>query len=200
MIESLQLYFAAFRDARDREDDRKISYFELMGISWSLHLLYAFYSVFALYLGVKSYDYFSNSKDFTHLILETLNFKVQKVVLLTTLFSVILYPFIFQFAYKFWKALFRFYYNLFGFQDEHVDELGDDILSHAFSSNLFLVFPIIGNIISNIALCFFLFKGLKQKYEFSSLQAALVLLTPLFLCFLFVIFSASYFIFLFSLI
>lgn len=200
MIESLQLYFEAFRNYANDRNERKISYFELMGISWSLHILYAFYSIFALYLGVKSYDYFSSSKDFTHLALESFSFKMQKISLFTTLVGVVLYPFIFQFAYKFWKGLFKFYANLFEYRGERVEGKGEEILTSAFSSNLFLILPIVGNILSNIALAFFLFKGLKRKYEFTSLQASLVIITPLFLVFLFAIFSASYFIFLFTLI
>ena len=201
MIESLQLYFDTFRNYKepDNRDSRKLSYFELMGISWCLHMLYAFYSIFALFLGVKSYTYFSSSKNFTHLVLESFSFKFQKITLLTTLFAVVFYPLIFQFAYKFWKGAFKFYANLFDYEDEHLSEKADEILNKAFSSNLFLILPIIGNVLSNIALAFFLFQELKKKYEFTSLQASLVLITPLFLLFLFAIFSASYFLFLFTL-
>lgn len=198
MIESLQLYFNTFRNFRE-SDDRKLSYLELMGISWSLHLLYAFYSVFALYLGVKSYSYFSGSKDFTHLVLESFSFKFQKISLLTTLFGVVFYPFLFQFAYKFWKGAFKFYANIFDYEDEMLEEKAEEILNTAFSANLFLIFPIIGNILSNIGLAYFLFQGLKKKYDFTSLQAGLVLITPLFIAFLCTIFSASYFLFLITL-
>lgn len=200
MIESLTLYFNAFKNFADENQERKVSYMELLGISWGLHMVYAFYSIFALYLGVKSYTYLSSSKDFTHMMLESFSFKYQKLTLLSTLFAVIFYPFLFQFAYKFWKGCFKFYANIFDYKDELLEEKADDILSTAFASNLFLVIPIIGNIFSNIALCYFLFQGLKRKYEFTSLQATLVLITPLFLLFLFVMFSASYFIFLLTLI
>lgn len=199
MITALENYFEAFKNSAKEEDGKKLGYFELMGVSWALHMLYAFYSVFALYLGVRTYDYFSQSKDFTHLILESFNFKFQKISLLTTLFSVILYPFIFQFAYRFWKGVFKFYANIFDYEDEQFNEKSEDILRSAFSANLFLIFPIIGNVLSNIALAFFIFSGLKRKYEFTSLQAGLVLITPLFIVFLISVFTASYFTFLFSL-
>ena len=170
-----------------------------MGISWSLHILYAFYSVFALFLSVKSYDYFSNSKDFTHLTLESFSFKLQKISLLSTLFAVIFYPFIFQFAYKFWKMAVKFYANLFEYDLEGIEEKADEILNSAFSANLFLILPLIGNFLSNISMIYFLFRGLKKKLEFTSLQASLVLFTPFFMAFLFCVFSASYFMFLFTL-
>ncbi|MDO9183415.1 MAG: hypothetical protein Q7U04_13455 [Bacteriovorax sp.] len=199
MIESLQLYLNAFKGESPERGERKLSYLELMGISWSLHMLYSFYSIFALYLGVKSYSYFSNSKNFAHFALESFSFKLQKITLLSTLFGVIFYPFIFQFAYKFWKGCFKFYANIFDYQDELLEEKADEILKSSFTSNLFLILPIIGNTLSNLALAFFLFKGLKKKFDFTSLQAVLVLITPLFMLFLFTVFSASYFLFLFTL-
>lgn len=192
MIESLQLYFDAFKNPASSTGERKISYLELMGISWSLHLLYGFYSVFSLYLGIQSYNYFSHSKNLTGIVIQLLNFKVQQISLFTTLFSVVLYPFLFQFGYRFWNAIFKFYGNLFEVNDDCMDEKNEEILSSAFSSNIFLILPIVGNILSNIALFFLIFKGLKNKYEFTSLQAALVLLTPLFLLFICSILTASY--------
>lgn len=200
MIGSLQLYFETFKNSSTSTEERRITYLELMGISWSLHLLYAFYSVFALYLGVESYNYFSHSKDISNLLTQSLSFKLQQFGLLTTLFTVVLYPFVFQFGYKFWKTIIKFYGNLFEVEDAYMDEKNDEILTSAFSSNIFLIFPIVGNVLSNIALVFFIFKGLKKKYKFTSLQASLVLLTPLFLIFLFLALIASYFIFLFTLI
>jgi len=203
MVESLSLYFNAFRHFPTEDGERKISFLELMGLSWAMHIIYAFYSVFALYLGVKSYDYLSSSKDFSHLMLDSFSFTLQKWSMLTALFGVVFYPFIFQFAYKFWKGSFKFYASIFESQDENADlfeEKCDDILSTAFSSNLLLILPIAGNILSNIAMPFFIFTGLKRKLGFTSLQAGLVVITPAFIMFLLAIFSATYFVFLFTLI
>lgn len=204
MVETFTLYFNAFRHFPQEDGERKISFLELLGISWALHIVYAFYSVFALYLGVKSYDFLSNSKDFSHMVLTSFNFTFQKWSLLTTLFSVVFYPFIFQFAYRFWKGSFKFYANIFDYSEdvdsESFGEKCDDILSTAFSSNLFLLLPIAGNVLSNIAITYFLFTGLKRKLEFTSLQASLIVITPLFILFLLAIFSASYFVFLLTLI
>lgn len=199
MLETFSLYFNSFRHFPAENGERKISFMELLGISWALHLLYAFYSVFALYLGVKSYDYLSSSKDFSHMVFQSMTFTFQKVSLLTTLFGVVFYPFIFQFAYKFWKGSFKFYANIFDYEDELFEEKSDDILSTAFASNLLLILPIAGNVLSNIAIVYFIFTGLKRKFEFTSLQATLVVITPLFILFLLAIFSASYFVFLLTL-
>ena len=200
IFDSLQTYFKTFKNLNINEtSDQEISYFELMGISWSLHFLYAFYSVFALYLGVKSYSYFAESGSFSHLVFNSINAKFQKMAMISTLFVVIFYPFLFQFAFKAWKAIFKFYLNLFQMMDDQFEIKTDNILNSAFSANLFLILPIVGKVLSNLAHGFFVFKGLKRNYEFTSLQATLVLLTPLFLVFLFAVFVASYFMFLLSL-
>ena len=199
MTESIRLYFRAFLNSPAEEGEARLSFFELLGISWALHLIYAFYSVLALYLGVVSYEYFSNSRDFSHLVYDALSFQFQKISLLSSLFGAILYPFIFHFGYKFWKAIFKFYAQLFDSEIDNIEEKSEDILSIAFSSNLFLILPIVGNVLSNLAHGFFIFRGLRQKYEFTSLQAFLVLMTPLFCLFLVAVFSASYFLFLLTL-
>ncbi len=199
MIESFQQYFNAFKHSSDEFSERKISYPELLGISWALHIVYAFYSVFALYLGVKSYAYFSDSEDFSHLILDSFSFQFQKLNVISVLFGVVFYPFLFQLGFKFWSGTFKFYAQIFDYEDAQLSEKSDEILTSAFSANLFLIMPIVGNVLSNIAFIYFIFKGLRHKFDFSSLQASLILITPLFLLFLFAIFSASYFVFLFTL-
>ena len=161
MIESLQQYFDAFKNSSEMNSESKISYLELMGISWALHIVYAIYSVFALYLGVKSYAYFSDSKDFSHLILDTFSFQFQKLNLISVLFGVVFYPFLFQLGFKFWSASFKFYAQIFDNENDDFNEKSDEILTSAFSANLFLLMPIVGNVLSNIAFVYFIFKGLK---------------------------------------
>jgi len=207
MNESLQLYFNAFKNFPAKHDGEisgnnakeKLSFAELLGISWALQMIHGLYSVITIYLGIMSFDYFSNSKNFTHLMFESLSFQFQKMSLITILFEVVFYPFIFQFAYKFWNACFKFYSQIFEHDDPNFEEKSQEVLTSVFSANLFLLLPILGNVLSNIAFCFFLFRAMKSKFEFTSLQASLVLISPLFLLFLFAIFSASYFVFLITL-
>jgi len=185
-----------------REAERS-SFVEVLGFSWSFHMLYALYSIGAIYLGILSYEYLSNSENFAHLLLQTLNVKFQKFTLFSTLFKVIFYPFIFQFLHKFWTFLIKFYASIFDYveDDEHdEDELIDDVVTTSFTSNFFLVIPVFGGLISNLVQIYYLFAGLKSKLSFTNTQAFLVLLTPLFILFLLMILIASYFVFLISLI
>lgn len=202
MIHSLNLYFQTFlRPTKRSVDGERISYFEVMGISWSLHMIYAFYSIFALYLGIKSYEYLSNSQDFTHLLFESFNVTFQKISLMMTLFEVIFYPFIFQFGFKFWAYVLRFYAQIFEYDGEReLDVEVEELLNSIFTANIFLIIPIFGNVLSILTQTYYLFIGLRAKLGFTRVQAFLVLITPLFLMFLLTILIASYFTFLISLI
>lgn len=202
MIHSLTLYFQTFlRPTQRSVEGERISYFEVMGISWSLHMIYAFYSIFALYLGIKSYEYLSNSADFSHLLFESINVTFQKISLMMTLFEVIFYPFIFQFGFKFWAYVLRFYAQIFEYDGERsLDIEIEELLNSIFTANFFLIIPIFGNILSILTMGYYLFSGLRAKLGFTRVQAFLVLLTPLFLMFLTTILVASYFTFLISLI
>ncbi len=202
MIHSLTLYFQTFlRPTQRSVEGERISYFEVMGISWSLHMIYAFYSIFALYLGIRSYEYLSNSADFSHLLFESINVTFQKISLMMTLFEVIFYPFIFQFGFKFWAYVLRFYAQIFEYDGERsLDIEIEELLNSIFTANIFLIIPIFGNVLSILTMGYYLFSGLRAKLGFTRVQAFLVLLTPLFLMFLTTILVASYFTFLISLI
>jgi hypothetical protein len=187
---------------KSREAERS-SFVEVLGFSWSFHLLYAIYSIGAIYLGLMSYEYLSNSENFAHMLFQSFNVKFQKFSLYTTLFQVIFYPFIYQFLHKFWTFLIKFYAGVFDFEldNEHSeDELIEDVVTTSFTANFFLIIPILGGLVSTLAQIFYLFTGLKAKLSFTNTQAFLVLLTPLFIMFLLMILIASYFIFLISLI
>ena len=201
MIHSLTLFFQTFMHPTKRSvDGERITYFEVMGISWSLHLVYAFYSIFALYLGVVSYEYLSNSQDYTHLLFESFSVTAQKFTLMTTLVQVIFYPFIFQFAFKFWSYLLRFFAQIFEYDgDRELDVEIEELLNSIFTANIFLIIPIFGSAMSTLAQIYYMFIGLRSKLQFTRVQAILVLMTPLFLMFLITILIASYFTLLISL-
>lgn len=203
MTNTLAVFFRTFiHPTQSLSEGERSSFVEVLGVSWSLHLLNALYSVAAIYLGILSYEYLSTSKDFTHMLFQTLNVKFQKFSLMSMLFQVIFYPFIFQFAHKFWIFLIKFYASIFEYEENvthNEDEVITDVVTTSFTTNLLLVIPIFGSVLSSIAQAFYLFTGLKTKLSFTNTQAFLVLITPLFILFLMGILIASYFVFLISL-
>jgi hypothetical protein len=199
MLESLKLYFTTFVNPwGEQAQGRKISYIEVLGISWALHLIYTFYSVFAVFLGIKSYEYFSSSEDFSHLILNSFSFSFQKMGLFVQLATVILYPVFFHFTYKFWIYLLKFYEQVFDMNDD-ITESSADIVNAMYTSNIFLLIPIAGSLCSSLAQIFLLYRGVIRKLNFTKTQGFLVLMTPFFLIFIFAILIVSYVFFLFSL-
>ena len=200
MLETLTLYCKTFLYPwNDDFRERKISYLEVLGISWALHLIYTFYSVFAIFLGVKSYEYFKSSEDFTHLILNSFSFSLQKFSLIIQLTTVILYPITYYFTYKFWLFLLKFFAEIYNLQEE-TNENAQVIVNKMYTSNIFLVLPIVGAMLSFLAQIYLLYTGVVKKLHFSKTQALLVLMTPMFILFMFAILIVSYFIFLLSLI
>ena len=199
MIDSLNLYFQNFIQPTSAKtfDEPKITHFELMGISWALHFIYAFYSILAVYLGIKSYEYLSQSQDFSHLLFESMNITFQKLSLFFTLAQAIVYPFLFQFAFKFWFFILKFYSDVFEVEIEQNslstnEEKIQELIASFFSANLFLIIPIFGSVLSVMTQGYFLFIGTRAKLGFTRTQAFLVLMTPLFLIFLVMILIASY--------
>ena len=200
-MNSLNLYFQTFMHPTKRSvDGERISYFEVMGITWSLHLLYAFYSVFALYLGVVSYEYLSSSESFTHLMFASMAVTSQKITLMMTLAQVIFYPFVFQFGFKFWAYVLRFYAQIFDYDgDRELDVEIEELLNSIYTANIFLIIPIFGSFLSFITQAYYLFIGLRSKLGFTRAQAVLVLMTPLFLIFFLTMLGVAYMMFLISL-
>jgi hypothetical protein len=202
MLESLVIYFKTFiHPWNESSGARKTSYIEVLGISWALHLIYTFYSVFAVFLGVKSYQYFSTSEDFTHLILNSFSFSFQKISLFVQLGMVILYPVVFHFSYRFWMYLLGFYIQIFnsGFDPEEAKLKSEEIVNTMYTSNSFLLLPIAGAVFSGFSQVYLLYRGVVVKLNFTKVQAFLVLLTPLFMIFILAILIVSYLVFLFSL-
>jgi hypothetical protein len=202
MMHSLNLYLQTFlRPTQRSVDGERIEYFEVMGITWALHLIYAFYSVFALYLGVISYEYLSKSESFTHILFQSMAVTGQKISLMITLAQVIFYPFVFQFGFKFWAYILRFYAQIFDYKgDRELDVEIEELLNSIYTANIFLIIPIFGSVLSTFTQVYYLFIGLRSKLSFTRVQAILVLMTPLFLIFFLTILVVSYVTFLISLI
>jgi hypothetical protein len=188
-----------FNPFGEKTNEERLGYFEILGISWALHFIYAFYSVFAVFVGVKTFQYASNTNSISQIIYGNFSLWTQKFVIIFGISEAIMYPVVFHFSYKFWLFLLGFYSQIFKTEID-VEEQSVDILNAIYASNVFLILPVGGKVLSFFAQGFYLFKGLMQKFGFSNLQAFLVLLTPLFIMFLFAILIVSYFIFLLSLI
>lgn len=201
MMNTLSLYLYSFLNPMKKiESQKRIGYFELMGISWMMHIVYALYSVMAIYLGLMTYEYVTQSENFTHLMLSSFSTSLQKYNIFNLLFQVILYPFIFQFGYKFWAYLLKFFADIFNIKKEDdYDDRVEELLSSVYSANILLAFPVFGSILSVLVQGYYLFIGSIAKLGFSKLQALLVVMAPLFLTFIMTMLVVAYITFIVSL-
>lgn len=185
---------------RQRSEEEKLDYLEILGISWLTHFIHAFYSVLAVYIGIKTYEAAANTNSISQMVYTSFNLSLQKFSIILGLSEAIFYPIVFHFSYQFWNFLLKFYVQIFNLENEFdFEERSEPILAAIYASNIFLLLPIFGKVASYLAQGFYLYKGLIKNLEFTNLQAFLVLLTPLFLIFLFAVLLFSYFAFLFSL-
>jgi hypothetical protein len=183
----------------DKGENQKLNFEELLLMSWLMQLVWAFYSIFTVYLGLVTYRYMSNESTISSMIMSEINFKFQKFSIIFLLSEIILYPVIFFFTYRFMKTVLNFYADIFLFEGDR-DETFHQVLTPFYCANVFLLLPIGGRVLSYFAQAYYLYRGLIKKMEFTNLQSILVLLTPLFLVFLFAILIVAYFTFLLSLI
>lgn len=200
MISLFAHYFDYLRHPflkRKRED--QLGEVETLMCSWGMHFFSSFYGIFAIYLGLLTYEHLQDETKISAFLLKDFNLSLQKVSIFILITEAVLYPFIFHFTYRFWQSLLKFYGQLFNIAED-IEEDSNELIKSLYAANIFLVFPIFGKLMSFMAQFFILFKGLTVKVHFSKTQATAVLLTPFFLLFLVAILIVSYFIFLLSLI
>lgn len=202
MMTSLSHYIHSFLNPiDDSEPSKRVGYYELLGISWILHIIYALYSMAAIYLGAKTYEYLSDSSTFTDIITSSFSTQLQRYNIFSIVFQVLLYPFIFQFGFKFWTYLLNFFADLYNVKkDEAYEDKIKELVSSMFTTNILLLLPVFGSVLSSLTQAFYLFIGSTKKLGFTKLQAILVLVSPLFIVLLLTTLVIAYYTFLIKII
>jgi hypothetical protein len=197
------LYSTILHPFEEKTDGQKLEYFEVLGLSWIFHFIYAFYSIFAIYLGLKALQYHSDATSLADIVTGSFNITFQKIMIFSGLSEAIFYPFVFHLSYRFWMFLLKFFAEVFEYDENaagSIEENSTSILNALYASNVFLMIPVVGKLMSILAQGFYLYRGVIKKLNFTNTQAILVLMTPLFIIFLFAILIVSYFAFIISLI
>ncbi len=183
MINAFSQYVDTFmHPIAERTDETRVSFYELLGISWIMQMIYGFYSLMAIYIGSRAYQYVNSEISLEDMFAQDLSFTFQKYNIFSILFQLIIYPFLFQFGFKFWSYFLNFFGELYGAnQTETYKQKVDDLVTSIFSTNLLLVLPVIGNFLSMLVSAYYLFIGATKKLGFSKLQALILLITPIIL-------------------
>lgn len=167
-------------DSLNEEIPVKLSFVEAMSVSWLLKMVYSFYSIVSIHLGLISYKLMSEDSSFADLLFNDFPMKAQKALLFTTLLSAIFYPLVLWIYTKFWSVIIKFFSMLFDIKGD-VESMTDEVVNHSLVSNMFLLIPVFGEAAKNFCSFIYIFAGLKKNFGMNSLQSIVVLSAPLFL-------------------
>lgn len=163
-----------------QDEELGITFEQSLSISWLFVIFNTVYSLIGMLMGLNLYESVSLPGQIIPLGQTYLGF--------TTIFFVILrvvfFPLIFWFYGKFWVNIIKIFGNLYekeGENEDYLDEVAEEIVTHAFTSHTFLVIPIVGLFLHRVANIIYLFGGLRRNLNLSVMQALLVILCPLFI-------------------
>ncbi len=187
----------AEEEQSSQELDEGLSFIEIMSVSWMLMMVRTIYSVFSIYLGLITYNYMSDETGLSNILLPQFTFSAQKILLFVVLLEAVFYPAMLWFYTKFWGVLIRFFANLFEFEGD-AEKVTGQIVNYSLVSNMFLMIPVFGELGKHFSSIIYLFAGLRKNMQLTSLQAVIVIASPMFLLLLFFFLILIYMVMIFS--
>lgn len=171
-----QLELVEDREKKKLREDIGVTFEQSLCVSWILVIFNAFYSLIGMFMGLHLFQSFNVDESFINYSESMLGFTSIFFLIL----KVIFFPLVFWFYGKFWVNIIKVFANLFE-KEADVEKIGQEIVSHAFTTHTFLVIPIIGLLLHRVANVVYLFGGLKRNLGFNTFQSILVILCPLIL-------------------
>lgn len=180
------VFFHPFKIYKDFHSGEKkpLAFVELMGVSWVFKIVRTFY----YFMGIHFLLWLVN-QGLSESILDVISNK--KIFFYWVLVGVIFYPLFLWLLAKFWIVIVRFFCILYG-KDEVILDV-NNVCYNSLTSQGLLVVPVVGEVLVPFAFLFFLFAGLKNSLRFTTLQAILVIISPVFIFFLMLTLSLAYF-------
>lgn len=169
----------------------KLSFMEAMTISWAMRMVYAFYAILSINLGVAASNAMNDSESFGNLFFKNFPMKTQQMILLTTLMAAVFYPLTMWIYTKFWGVIIKFFANLFNIKG-NVDEMSEEVVNHSLVSNFFFLIPVFGEVAKHFSSLIYIFAGLRKNLGMTALQASVVIFSPVFLVVVFFMIMALY--------
>lgn len=165
-------------------EKKPLTFIELMGVSWIFKILRTIYYFIGIHFMLWLVSQGMNEKALN----EIAN---KKTFLYWVLVGVIFYPLILWLLAKFWVVIIRFFCVLYAKEEAILNV--NTVCYSALTSQGLLAVPVVGEVLVPFAFLFFLFAGLKSSLRFTTLQAILVIVSPIFLFFLMMTLSLAYF-------
>lgn len=166
----------------------KLDFSSFTCVSWLFNLLYAFYSLVFIHLGLYLTDGLKELGFFPGLMISS-SFQ-RKVSLMVILFEVVFFPLSAWVYVKFWRILITFFSSIFDKKTE--PEALDDVVNNALVGNFFLIIPVFGRFLKQISGLVYLFTGLRYNLQFTLFQSFIIIFSPLILVGLFLLFLVMY--------
>ncbi|HLE11621.1 MAG: hypothetical protein A2504_14530 [Bdellovibrionales bacterium RIFOXYD12_FULL_39_22] len=176
--------FAA-REERTIEENNEsivlpISFFEIVSISWLFKVIETLYVVVFIKFGFFAFESIGEQSGLVRDIFRKEFESFHFIIIFWALTKVVLYP-VFAYLYaKIWGVIIKFCMDIFGISmSAEAKQLAvQEVVGYSFVSNLFLIFPVFGDLIKTVSSFFYLFSGLKSNLKMSNTQSVLVLLAP----------------------
>ena len=155
---------------------RGVDYYEALGVSWLFFLVHCLYSPVVLHLGIYFRQFLEEkgglfpSEEWGHGLL------LIKLVAAATFFPLLTWLWV-----QFWNMMIKFFAELFNLESEGVEKASAEITRNSLVGHVFLLIPIFGGVVQNIAGMILLYAGLRGNLSMSRMQSLLVIASPLFI-------------------
>lgn len=172
----------------DYRERLKLDFVSFTCVSWIFIILYSLYSLIFIHLGLSFAEVLQENGYFPGLSISS-SFQ-RKLSLFVILFDVVFFPLSAWVYVKFWRIVVTFFASVF---DRKVEpEALDDVVNNALVGNFFLVIPVFGKFMKQLAGIFYIFTGLKYNLRFTMFQSLIIIFSPLLLVGVFILFIIMY--------
>lgn len=160
---------------------------EAIGISWVFAILRGLFKIILLNFFLQSFLKMQ-SENFPYLeeLLEGSGLSTYYFFLFSATLDLIFFPIGAIIVTEFWAWIIRKYGGWLN-PDMPNDEIADQITTHALSSNIFMIIPLIGDFVQTLLYIFLLYAGIRSNLGASRSLTWVILLTPT--IFFFMVFS-----------
>jgi hypothetical protein len=157
---------------------------EAIGISWIFSIVKGFTKLTILNVFLLAF-WSLHTEDFPIIsdILQGAGFTSYYFFLFTITLDIIFFPILAFVSTEIWSWVIKLFTHFLN-KDLPAEKIADQITTHALSSYLFSIIPVIGDFIQTIVYYFLLYTGLRANLEASRPLALIILISPLLIIFM----------------
>lgn len=163
---------------------RPLTLAESLGISWVFAVIRGLFKIILINFFLQAFiSMQSDTFPILQEIIETSSLSTYYFLLFSAALDIIFFPITAMIMTEIWAWVIRRYTQWLN-PELPKDEIADQITTHALSSNLFAIIPILGDLVQGILYYFLLYAGLRSNLGASRSLAWVILLTPTLIAFM----------------